>query len=159
MSQTTKATPIKALGGYNKKSPTENLASANAIHSGLFTDPVDYPTPSIDEATFKGAIDTLSAKITAALDGGKKAIAERNHQEQVVIRMMRELAHYAEQACKDDLTTFLKSGFHAKFTVSSAKQSLSQYIRKITPGKNSGQFHIVLVSVDGADAYEIRCTP
>ncbi len=158
MSQT-KPKPIKALGGYNKKSPAENLAFANAVHSGMFTDPVDFPAPPVDEATFKGAIDTLSTKITAALDGGKKAIAERNHQEQVVIRMMRELAHYAEQACKDDLTTFLKSGFHAKSTVSSAKQSLSQYIRKITPGKNSGQFHLVLVSVDGADAYEIRCTP
>ena len=158
MSQT-KPKPIKALGGYNKKSPAENLAFANAVHSGMFTDPVDFPAPPIDEATFKGAIDTLSTKITAALDGGKKAIAERNHQEQVVIKMMRELAHYAEQACKDDLTTFLKSGFHAKSTVSSAKQSLSQYIRKITPGKNSGQFHLVLVSVDGADAYEIRCTP
>ena len=158
MSQT-KPKPIKALGGYSKKSPAENLAFANAVHSGLFTDPVDFPAPPVDEATFKGAIDTLSTKITAALDGGKKAIAERNHQEQVVIKMMRELAHYAEQACKDDLTTFLKSGFHAKSTVSSAKQSLSQYIRKITPGKNSGQFHLVLVSVDGADAYEIRCTP
>ena len=158
MSQT-KPKPIKALGGYNKKSPAENLAFANAVHSGMFTDPVDFPAPPVDEATFKGAIDTLSTKITAALDGGKKANAERNHQEQVVIKMMRELAHYAEQACKDDLTTFLKSGFHAKSTVSSAKQSLSQYIRKITPGKNSGQFHIVLVSVDGADAYEIRCTP
>jgi len=158
MSQT-KPKPIKALGGYNKKSPAENLAFANAVHSGMFTDPVDFPAPPVDEATFKGAIDTLSTKITAALDGGKKAIAERNHQEQVVIKMMRELAHYAEQACKDDLTTFLKSGFHAKSTVSSAKQSLSQYIRKITAGKNSGQFHLVLVSVDGADAYEIRCTP
>src|SRR3989442_1556314 len=81
MSQnTTKAKPIKAVGGYNKKSPTENLASANAVHSGIFTDPADYPTPPIDELTFKGAIDTLSAKITAALDGGKKAIADRNHQ-------------------------------------------------------------------------------
>ena len=31
MSQnTTKAKPIKALGGYNKKSPTENRAAANA---------------------------------------------------------------------------------------------------------------------------------
>src|SRR5882724_6006672 len=136
MSQT-KPTPIKALGGYEKKSPVENLACANSIHSAIYADPEDYPTPPVQEATYKGAIDTLATKITAALDGGKKAIAERNHQEQVVIKMMRQLAHYAEQACKDDLTTFLKSGFHAKSTVSSAKQSLSQYIRKITPGKNS----------------------
>jgi hypothetical protein len=156
---TTATKPIKALGGYNRKSPTENLAYANAVHSAIFTDTADYPTPPIDEATFKGAIDTLSGKIAAAHDGGKKAIAERNHQEGVVIEMMRQLAHYAEQACKDDLTTFLKSGFQAASTVKGAKQSLSQSIRKIIHGKNSGQFHITLVSDDGADAYEIRCTP
>src|SRR5712671_1947011 len=129
MSQnTTKAKPIKALGGYNKKSPTENLASANAVHSGIFTDPADYPTPPIDELTFKGAIDTLSAKITAALDGGKKAIADRNHQEQVVIKMMRQLGRYAEEASRDNLPTFLKSGFQAKSNLRAGSQPLSKYI-------------------------------
>src|SRR2546422_682938 len=157
MSQnTTKAKPIKALGGYNKKSPTENLASANAVHSGIFTDPADYPTPPIDELTFKGTIDTLSAKITAALDGGKKAIAERNHQEQVVIKMMRQLGRYAEEACKDDMPTFLKSGFQAVSTVRAGSQPLSKYIRKIMHGKNSGQVHVAPVAVDGATAYEFR---
>src|SRR6266404_1520738 len=125
MSQT-KPKPIKALGGYSKKSPAENLAFANAVHSGLFTDPVDFPAPPVDEATFKGAIDTLSTKITAALDGGKKAIAERNHQEQVVIKMMRQLGNYAETTCKDDMPTFLKSGFQAVSTVKAAKPALSR---------------------------------
>src|SRR6266576_7018747 len=114
MSQT-KTKPIRAIGGYNKKSPADNLAYANAVHSGIFTDPADYPMTPVDEATFKGAIDTLSTKITAALDGGKKAIAERNHQEQVVIKMMRQLGRYAEEVCKDDMPTFLKSGFQAQF--------------------------------------------
>jgi hypothetical protein len=160
MSQTkTKAKPIKALGGYYRKSPTQNLAYANAVHSGVYSDPVDYPTPPIDEATFKGGIDMLSVKITAALDGGKKALAERNHQEQVVIKMMRQLAHYVETACKDDMPTFLKSGFQAASSPKAAKQALSQFIRKITPGKNSGQLHIILVAVIGAAAYEIRYAP
>ncbi|HYR44793.1 MAG TPA: fibronectin type III domain-containing protein [Terriglobia bacterium] len=155
MSQT-KSKPIKAIGGYNKKSPTENLAHANAIHSGLFTDPVDYPAPPIDEATFKGAIETLSAKITAALDGGKKALAERNRQEQVVIKMMRQLGQYAEVACKDDMPIFLKSGFQAVSIVKAGQQPLSQSIRKITAGKISGQLHMLLMAVDGATAYEVR---
>ena len=98
-------------------------------------------------------------KITAALDGGKKAIAERNHQEQVVIKMMRQLGRYAEEACKDDMPTFLKSGFHAAYTVRAGSQPLSKYIRKITPGKNSGQLQVAPVAVDGADAYEIQCVP
>jgi hypothetical protein len=99
MSQT-KPTPIKAIGGYNKKSPTDNLAYANAVHPGIYTDPADYPAPPIDEPTFKGAIDMLSTKITAALDGGKKTIAERNHQEEVVIKMIRQLGYYAEQPAR-----------------------------------------------------------
>ena len=98
-------------------------------------------------------------KITAALDGGKKAIADRNHQEQVVIKMMRQLGHYAETTCKDDMPTFLKSGFQAVSTVKAAKPALSRWIRKFTPGKVSGQFHIVLVAADGATAYEVRWAP
>ena len=159
MSAKAKTKPIKVLGGYKKKSPTDNLAYANSVHGGVFTDPTDYPTPPIDEATFKGAIDTLSVKITAALDGGKKAIADRNHQEQVVIKMMRQLGQYVETACKDDMPTFLKSGFQAASTAKAAKPPLSQFIRAITHGKNSGSMHIVPVAVAGATAYEIRCTP
>jgi hypothetical protein len=158
MSQT-KSVTIKALGGYDRKSPADNLASANAVHSGIFTDPTDYPTPPVDEATFKGGIDLLSVKITASLDGGKKAIAERDHQEQVVIEMMRELSQYAEKACKNDLTTFLKSGFQVKPTATGAKPLLSQYIRNITAGKNSGQMTISLVAVEDAAAYEVRAVP
>src|SRR5581483_9819316 len=74
----TKTKYIYVLGGYAKNAPTDNLLRANAVHSGIFIDPTDYPTPPVDEATFKGAIDLFSTKITAALDGGKKAIAERS---------------------------------------------------------------------------------
>jgi hypothetical protein len=160
MSQTnTKPKPIKVLGGYNKKTPTENLAYANAVHSGVFSDPEDYNAPPVDEPTFKGAIDTLSVKITAALDGGKKAIAERNQQEQFVITLMRQLGQYVEKACKNDMTTFLKSGFQAASTVKAAKPPLSQFIRTLTQGKNSGQLHIILVAIAGAAAYEVRYAP
>ncbi len=80
------------------------------------------------------------------------------HHEQLVIKMMRQLGHYAEGACKDDMPTFLKSGFQAKSTVTAAKQSLSKWIRRITEGKNSGQIHVAPVA-NGADAYEFRCVP
>ena len=156
MSQNAKTKPIKVLGNYNKKSPTDNLAYANSVHGGVFTDPTDYPTPPIDEATFKGAIDTLSVKITAALDGGKKAIADRNHQEQVVIKMMRQLGNYVETAAKDDMPTFLKSGFQAGSTTRTSAQALSEWIRKILPGKNSGQMLVSLVAQPNAWAYQMR---
>jgi hypothetical protein len=158
MSQT-KTKTIKALvGAHTKNSPAENLAEANAVHAGIFTDPTDFPAPPLNEATFKGAIDALSVKITAAQDGGKKAIAARHHQEGVVIQMMRQQAHYAEDVCKDDMPKFLKTGFKPKPTVLTSKPPLTKNIRKITDGNKSGEIHLVLVD-DGADAHEIRCAP
>ncbi len=56
----------------SKKTPADNLIYANAAHSGVFSDPEDYPSPPVGKPTFKTAIDTLSAKITAALDGAKR---------------------------------------------------------------------------------------
>jgi len=64
-----------------------------------------------------------------------------------------------ETACKEDMPTFLKSGFQAAPSVKAAKPPLSQSIRKITPGKNSGQLHIILVAIIAAAAYEIRYAP
>jgi hypothetical protein len=72
---------------------------------------------------------------------------------------MRQLGHYVETACRDDMPTFLKSGFRPAAIAMGAKASLSQFIRKITPGKNSGQLYIILVAVLGAAAYEIRYAP
>src|SRR5437879_11855862 len=101
----TKTKPIKAKTGLTKTAPADVLSSANAVLNGISADTADYPNPSVDMATFKANIDTLSSDITAALDGGKKAIAQRNHQVEVVIRMFRQLAHYVEANCKDDVTT------------------------------------------------------
>src|SRR5262249_32270418 len=94
--------------------------------------------------------------ITASLDGGKKAIADRDHQEQVVIKMMRQLSHYAEIACKDDMPTFLKSGFQPKSTARTSQTPLSQFIRKVAGGKALGQLLVILMAVIDATAYEVR---
>jgi hypothetical protein len=57
------------------------------------------------------------------------------------------------------MPTLLKSGFRAANTATGAKQSLSQFIRKVTPARNSGSMHIVPVAIPGATAYEIRYAP
>jgi len=108
---------IKAKLGFRKTTPTEVLARATAVYTGIKDNPADYPAPIPDLATFKGEIDTLAAKIPPALDGSKKAIAERNHQVDVVIHMLRLLGHYVESACKGDMPTLLKSGSQAASTV------------------------------------------
>jgi hypothetical protein len=115
----TKVKPIKAKLGMARAVAGNILQRANAVLAGIFTATSEYPNPPVDMATFKSSVDTLSSDITAALDGGQKAIAQRNHQLQVVNKLLQQLAHYAEANCKDDMTTFLKSGFEAVSTTKS----------------------------------------
>ena len=88
-----------------------------------------------DIAVFKTAIDGYAAAVNEALDGSKKAIAERNRQREVVIKMLRQLAHHVEAASKDDLTVFLSSGFDLRPTGRTKTPPVSQSIQKIEIGR------------------------
>src|SRR5436309_518310 len=106
-----KAKLIKASLAFNRLPAGDVLARANAVFDGAYNAKDAFPIPPIDPATLKAQIDALSVGITASLDGGKKAIAEREHQKEVVIKSLRQLGHYVEENCKDDIPSFLKSGF------------------------------------------------
>jgi len=155
----TKPKPIKASLGFKKSSAGDVVARANAVFDGVYTAKEDYPAPPIDPATLKTQIDALSAAMTAALDGGKKAIAAREHQKEVVIKSLRRLGHYVEDNCKDDLPIFLKSGFQPITTTRTLLQAVSDAIRKIVPGKNSGHVLVSLVARQDALSYQLRWAP
>jgi len=155
----TKPNPIKASLGFKRVSAGDVVARANAVSAGLFAAKDDYPAPPVVEATLKAQIDALSASITAALDGSKKAIAGREHQKEVVIKSLRQLGHYAEENCKDEMPTFLKSGFQAASTIRTPAQAISEWIRKIVPGKNSGQMLVSIVAHPDALSYQLRWAP
>jgi hypothetical protein len=147
---------IKAKLGLSKKQARIVLERANAVLAGMYSDPDDYGNPPIDPAVFKSNVDLLNTRITSGLDGGKQAIAERDHQTAVVVKMLHQLAHHAEANCKDDMATFLKSGFEAATKVKVKSQPLSQFIRKILQGPNPGQLLVILVAVAKASSYELR---
>jgi len=155
----TQAKPIKASVGFKKLSAGDVLARANAVLDGLYTAKDDYTNPPVDQATLKAQNDALSAGITAALDGGKKAVARREHLKEVVIKSLRQLGHYVEANCNDDMPTFLKSGFQPISTIRTPAAVLSESIRKIVPGKNSGQMEVTLVSQENAFSYQLRWAP
>jgi hypothetical protein len=150
---------IKAKLGFRKAQPPVVLARANLVYTGIKENPTDYPAPIPDLATFKGEIDTIAVKVMAAMDGGKQAIVERNRQLDVVVRILHKLGHYVEANCKDDMATFMKSGFEPVSTGKVVSQSLSKSIRKITHGHNSGEFHVTPAVVPGASSYEVRRAP
>jgi len=150
---------IKASVGFKRLSASDVLARANAVLDGVYTAKEDYANPPVDQATLKTQIDALSAGITAALDGGKKAVTAREHLKEVVIKSLSQLGHYVEANCKDDMATFLKSGFQPISTTRTPAAPLSESIRKIAPGNNSGQMEVTLVSQQDALSYQLRWAP
>src|SRR5947207_15862349 len=115
-----------------------------------------FPSPPVEPATFKAAIEAYSAAVALALDGSKKAIADRHQQRQVVTEMLVVLGHYVQASCKKDLTTLLSSGFQAASTIRTPPQPLSQpSITRVDQG-NSGQLLVSIKSVLKARNYELR---
>jgi hypothetical protein len=116
-------------------------------------------TPPVSMSALRAAIDAYSAAVTAAFDGGSKAIAHRNALGDELRNTLRLLASYVEITCNGDMTTFLSSGFQAKAgTRARNTGSVSESIRKIAHGA-SGEFLVTFVPVSDAVAYELRWAP
>jgi hypothetical protein len=101
----------------------------------------------------------LSAKIAAAADGGKTAVAEKNHQKEVVLKLLVQLAHYAEANCKDNMAIFLSTGFTPAASTNKTTPPVSESIRKVEPGTNSGEMQVTLVKYPGAASYQVQWAP
>src|SRR2546429_1580110 len=132
-----KVTPIKVSLLFVKAAAADLYTFAMSVYNGMNGNPA-YPNPPVDMPTFKVTIDAYNTLIAAALDGSKKVLTQRNHQGEVLIKILKQLARYVGEACKDDMTIFTSSGFQAVSKTRSTTPSLSQSIRKITQGSSSG---------------------
>ena len=130
---TKKQHPIKAQLNFRKLKPEVVLSSSTHIFTEIYNNthytPPQAPPPPVDAATLKSANDALAGAIAAAVDGGKKAIAHKNAQKEVVVKLLTQLAHYAEANCKEDMTIFLSSGFTAKSSTRAKTPPVSEAIR------------------------------
>ena len=152
------STMIRVLLDFSRTAAAEFLARANAVYAGLNLNPA-YPNQPVPMPEFRTAIDDYTAAITEALDGGAKAIAQRNASGETLRRILRQLAHYVEANCKDDITTLLSSGFQVGSPARTRALPVSESIRKIVPGATSGEVVVALVAVSGAVSYELRWAP
>jgi len=146
---------IKPALGVTNMTDGDLLARLNAVHDGMSNNPA-YPSPPIDMAGFKAAIDAYTAAAAAALDGGKSAIAGRNKRRADAVIMLRLLGHYVEVACKGDTKAFISSGFVAvppRQRLAALPISIPSIV-KIDQG-NTGQLLVTIQSVK-ARSYELR---
>jgi hypothetical protein len=149
---------IKALLDFVRTTPGALLTRANTVHSSLQNSTV-YTRLPVDLSEFRSQIDDLLMSTAAALDGGKQAIADRKQKADRVIHSLLQLAHHAEANCNGEMTTFLESGFEPAPSTRTKTPPLSETIRKIVTGANSGQFKVTLIANRDAFSYELRLAP
>ena len=90
---------------------------------------------------------------------GSPGFAQRNALGETLQTTLRNLAHYVEANCNDEVTTFLSSGFQAVPTGRTKPQPVTESIRKIAPGPTTSQLVVTLVKVSDAVSYELRWAP
>jgi hypothetical protein len=156
MTTTVKQKKIRAFIGLPRLS--DGLASPilKATVKGLNDHISIYPKTPYDLATYGGAVTAYDDAIPAALDGGKVAVAQKNKLRGTATDMYVQIAHYVESNCNDDLSTFLLSGFQTVPTTRTKTPPVSDAIRKVAPGPNSGQMAIVLMKSADAVHHELH---
>jgi hypothetical protein len=133
-----------------------SLKVYNNVYSSSFFTGSGVPAPPVDQATVKAANDTLQATIAAAAGGGKQALAAVNHAKAAVIAILEQLATYVSVNSKGDENAFISSGFTPKSTARTKTPPVSERIKKMAPGSNSGEMDVTLMKFPGAVAYELR---
>jgi hypothetical protein len=149
---------IKALLDFVRTTPAALLTRANTVHSSLKNSTV-YTRLPVDLSVFRSEVDDFALSTAAALDGGKQAIADRKQKGDRVIHSLLQFAHHAEAHCNGEITTFLESGFEPAPNTRTKTPPLSETIRKIVPGANSGQLMVTLMANRDAFSYELRWAP
>jgi hypothetical protein len=141
--------------GFTKVADNHVINRGTAVQTGMSGNP-NFPTSPVDLAVLKTNIDSLSTLVSESLDGSKKVIAQKNKQRETVIEMLRLLARYVEVSCKNDMAIFQTSGFEAASTAKAPAQALSETIRKIEHGANSGHLIIRIKGFPKALSHELR---
>jgi hypothetical protein len=146
---------IKAALAFAHMLPEQLLAFGYAVFKA-FTGNANLPAPPVDLGQLKTGLDNYSVLIAEAKDGSRKAIAARNKQGEDIIRMLRALALYAGLNCKDDMNTFLSSGFQPQSTTRTPAQPLQRPVILSIGQGISGQLLVSIKSVGRAKHYNLR---
>ena len=149
---------FKALAGFSKLSDLDVVKNGISVQTNL-TGNSKFANAPVDLAVLKTDLDSLTALIAEAADGSKQVIARKNQQREVVIGMLRMLARYVEVASQGDTAAFETSGFQLASRTRVQPAPLSEKIRKIDRGPNSGQVLVWLQAVRQAGSYELHYGP
>jgi hypothetical protein len=163
MSNTNKPVVIRAKKGFRRLKAQDVLTESLHVFTAFFAStyftvgtPAPAPAPPVDQATMKAANDTLQGAITAAATGARAAITAASHAKEAVVLILDQLVSYVQANSKGDMNAFMSSGFTPLPSAKTKTPPVSESIKKIVPGANSGEVDITLMKFPGASSYELR---
>jgi hypothetical protein len=106
MTDTIKPKKIRAVIGADKMPDGDFVPLLHRSLNGLTTNSTVYAKPPIDLTKYAAGLSDYEGAIPAALDGGKTAIAQKKKLCVTVTKRYRELAHYVEANCNEDMASF-----------------------------------------------------
>jgi hypothetical protein len=121
------------------------VARARRVYTAMKRNPA-FPKPNVSIEDLMAQIETVEVCIVKASDGSRSAIAERDRQVNELKSMLRHLAAYVEFESNDDRAKFISSGFEPASMTRAKTPPLSEAIRQIWFGENSGQLRLKMVA-------------
>ena len=159
MAAKTKQPPLHIALGYSGLSDSAVAAEALAAHDGIKAHPEFFPNPP-DLNAFLATIQAFEGSIAAAKDGGRKAISQKKKDRAATMKALRQLGHYVEANCKDDVTIVNFSGFKVAASGKVPAQPMPKgVIEKVAAGSVSGQIVAKGKPIPRARSYVFRYAP
>ena len=147
---------IRALLGFSRLSDSDLLFRGRHVYESMLLNP-HFPRPPVSLDDFKTVLDRFREVTGESVHGDRRMFAEKANLREEIIGMMRQLGHYVEAACENDMATFVASGFEAGPTAHVPPVPLPQpSIQKIEQGL-SGQLLVRISSLGRkAKSYNLR---
>jgi hypothetical protein len=143
---------IRILLGLTRMTRGEIIALAGAVCKNMSGN-LNFPNPPVKMAELNQASADCVAASAAALDGGRKALAERDKKMDRLCDMLRQVCTYVQHNCNNDPVIASTSGFLPAPGAPPPPPPLSNVIRRIVDGLRSGELLITLVGNPDAGSF------
>ena len=144
---------------FTQTKVTDLLSQGHTVWTDMNLAVDRFTTPPLPMAMLKQDLDNLAASCSAANDGAKKDMAQRNKDRQILEHDLMLLGAYVLKVANGDPTTVTASGFVlAPPRVHKPARPLAQpTVASIDQGV-SGQLLAWVTSVQKAYTYDVRCS-
>ena len=148
------STHVRIADRLTTQSAEQLVAAGATVITGLTGNPAFLSSP-VDLKTVQAAVDDLNSAMVAQAHGGQAATAEKYQKQDVLIAQLRQLKHYVEDHCGNDVAVVLSSGFQPALSTRNRAPLENPSILSVDPGY-SGDLVLKVTPIARARCYQVR---